>query len=242
MEKIIAHIPHSSLYIPEKYRDLFLLDESALRKELIYMTDLYTDEIFDGFTNQLVLPYSRLICDVERFRNKEEEEMSKKGMWICYTKTSHQTPLKHVDTVHEEEILEIYDAHHAKLEKMCEDILNTHSEVLIVDCHSFHPQPLPYEYNQDNNRPDICIGTDAYHTPESLINKLFSAYEAFGYRVAINAPFSGSLTPLRYYQKNPNVHSVMIEINRKLYMDENGQKINNFEQLKKNIMKPFLAS
>ena len=169
MEKIIAHIPHSSLHIPQKYRDLFLLDESSLRKELIYMTDLYTDEIF-----------------------------------------------------------EIYDAHHAKLEKMCEDILNTHSEVLIVDCHSFHPQPLPYECNQDNNRPDICIGTDAYHTPESLINKLVSAYEAFGYRVAINAPFSGSLTPLRYYQKNPNVHSVMIEINRKLYIDENGQKTENF--------------
>ena len=212
---------------------------SFRRDELIYMTDLYTDEIFDGFTTQVLLPYSRLVCDVERFRNKAEEEMSEKGMWVCYTLTSQQTPLKHVDEAHEKEILQIYDAHHAKLEKMCEDFLNTHGEVLIVDCHSFHPTPLPYEYNQNTDRPDICIGTDPYHTPETLVNTLVSTYESFGYRVSINAPFAGSLTPLKYYHKNPNVHSVMIEINRKLYMDKNGQKTAHFEQLKKDIMKPF---
>ena len=68
-----------------------------------------------------------------------------------------------------------------------------------------------------------------------------SIYESLGYQVGINAPFSGTLTPLKYYHKNPSVKSVMIEINRKLYMDENGQKTENFDKLKQDIMKPFIA-
>lgn len=239
MNYYIAHIPHSSLFIPQEYEPLFYLSKEDLRREQIYMTDLYTDEIFDEFTNQLIFPYSRLICDVERFRNKEEEEMTAKGMWICYTQTSQQTPLKCVDTTHEEEILKIYDAHHARLENMCENFLNLYGEVLIIDCHSFHPSPLPYEYNQNASRPDICIGVDSYHTPNELVEKMTSIYEALGYQVGINAPFAGTLTPLKYYHKNPNVKSVMIEINRKLYMDENGQKTAGFDKLKQDIMAPF---
>ena len=241
MEKIIAHIPHSSLFIPTEYEPLFYLSKEDLWKEQIYMTDLYTDEIFDSFTNKVVFPYSRLICDVERFRNKDAEEMTAKGMWICYTQTSQLQPLKAVNEQHETEILKLYDTHHEKLEKACETILDTHGEVLIVDCHSFHPYPLPYEYNQSPSRPDICIGVDSYHTPGELVEKMTSIYESLGYQVGINAPFSGTLTPLKYYHKNPSVKSVMIEINRKLYMDENGQKTENFDKLKQDIMKPFIA-
>jgi N-formylglutamate deformylase len=35
----------------------------------------------------------------------------------------------------------------------------------------------------------------------------------------MNSPFAGSIVPSIYYQKNKNVHSIMIEINRNLYMD-----------------------
>ena len=111
MEKIIAHIPHSSLFIPTEYEPLFYLSKEDLWKEQVYMTDLYTDEIFGWFTNKVVFPYSRLICDVERFRNKEDEEMTEKGMWICYTKTSQLQSLKAVDEPHEAEILKLYDTH-----------------------------------------------------------------------------------------------------------------------------------
>ena len=45
MEKIIAHIPHSSLFIPVEYAPLFYLSKEDLWKEQVYMTDLYTDEI-----------------------------------------------------------------------------------------------------------------------------------------------------------------------------------------------------
>jgi N-formylglutamate amidohydrolase len=36
--------------------------------------------------------------------------------------------------------------------------------------------------------------------------------------VKINNPYAGSIVPLKYYQKEKNVMSLMVEINRKLYM------------------------
>jgi len=50
------------------------------------------------------------------------------------------------------------------------------NKVLIIDCHSFPKSPLPYELNQEKSRPEICIGTDNFHTSKKLKNsfrKLF---------------------------------------------------------------------
>jgi N-formylglutamate amidohydrolase len=57
-----------------------------------------------------------------------------------------------------------------------------------------------------------------------------------GYKTLINSPFKGTIVPLNYYQKNKKVLSVMLEINRSLYMDEaTGQKNSNFNKEKKDI-------
>ena len=103
---------------------------------------------------------------------------------------------------------------------MVDDRLEQHNQCLIIDCHSFPAQPLPYE--NDLNRPDICIGTDSYHTSTELKDCLLKVLKAFGHRVAIDSPFSGSIVPLKYYQLDRRVSSVMIEVNRSLYADPLG--------------------
>ena len=81
-------------------------------------------------------------------------------------------------------------------------------------------RPLPCDVCRDENRPDFCIGTDAFHTPPGLLRATESAIRSHGYSVGINSPCSGSLVPAATYRRDPNVWSVMIEVNRKLYMDE----------------------
>ena len=98
---------------------------------------------------------------------------------------------------------------------MVDECLEKHSRCLIFDCHSFPEQPLPYE--SDRNRPDICIGTDTYHTNEELRDCLSKVFKALDYDVAINSPFSGTIVPSKHYQKDQRVVSVMIEVNRSLY-------------------------
>ena len=237
--EILLHIPHSSYFIPNEYKNLFCINEGELRLEQIKMTDNYTDELFDLPFKKLIFPISRLICDVERFREEQDEEMTKQGMWVCYTKTHKLTELKEVTEQHKKEILEkYYDPHHKKFENTVEEILNRNKKCLVIDCHSFPSKALPYEVYQNDERADICIGTDEVHTKEALIEGYKKAFEELGYSVGIDEPFKGTIVPLKYYKKEKRVQSIMIEINRKLYMnEETGEKIEKFKELKNNIKK-----
>ena len=238
MYNILIHIPHSSYLIPEKYKDIFFLKEDDLRQEQIKMSDSYTDELFNvKAIKKHIFPISRLVCDVERFRDENDEEMAKQGMWVCYTKTSDCKPLKIVDDKHKQEILKLYyDKHHSLFESQVEKMLKEYQHCLIIDAHSFSSTPLPYELHSQYFRPDICIGTDDFHTPKEVAEYFYNAFSELGYKVGINNPFCGTIVPLKYYNKNNNVHSVMLEINRCLYMDENtGKKNENFLKMKQNI-------
>jgi len=72
-------------------------------------------------------------------------------------------------------------------------------------------------------RPDICIGTDEYHTPNQLADWLVKSIRRSGRSVSLNSPFSGSLVPQGYYHLEKRVESVMIEVRRDIYMDEDTQ-------------------
>ena len=51
-----------------------------------------------------------------------------------------------------------------------------------------------------------------------------------------NRPFSGSIVPSEHFQVSENVRSIMIEVRRDLYMDEEtGSKKQKFEELKEKI-------
>ena len=104
---------------------------------------------------------------------------------------------------------------------------------MIVDCHSFPSVALSYELDQTGQRADFCIGTDPLHTPSSVRGAIVTAVKEAGYSVTIDAPFSGALVPLASYRTDRRIWSVMIEVNRRLYMDEHsGPKNQAFEQVR----------
>lgn len=89
---LFAHVPHSSTHIPTEIRESVVLDDDALRKELLKLTDRYVDDLFscvheDGGIS-VIFGLSRLVVDPERFEDDSQEEMSSKGMGVIYTKTS----------------------------------------------------------------------------------------------------------------------------------------------------------
>lgn len=99
MIQSIRHIPHSSTEIPESYREPFFLSGEKLDREVLRMTDWYTAEIFGGGGERdLVFPVSRLLVDVERFENDDEEIMASRGMGVLYTKTHDLRPLRREPT------------------------------------------------------------------------------------------------------------------------------------------------
>ncbi len=113
--------------------------------------------------------------------------------------------------------------------------LESYGKCLIIDGHSFFESPLPYENDQSVNRPDICIGTDDFHTPGEVEAELSSFFISRGYSVAVNRPFAGAIVPGKYYKKNKRVQSVMIEINRRLYINQDASIKECYGKLKGDI-------
>ncbi len=231
---IIVNVPHSSTFIPEEERRYFATEK--LDHELLVMTDHYCDDLYDTGHEMIRFPVSRLVCDFERFRDDDREIMSEKGMGACYISCSDLSTLRKITVSHREKILEkYYDTYHKTLELAVEERLGQFGYCFIVDGHSFPESPLPYEYDQNPNRPDICIGTDDFHTPGEVTESLKNIFEKMGFSVAVNTPFAGALVPMRYYQNDKRVMSVMIEINRRLYINRQGEITAGYEGVKEAV-------
>lgn len=231
--ELLLHIPHASVFIPAAYRGDFTV---PLDEEVRNMTDWFTDALFDLPAARLVFPISRLVCDAERFRDDASEEMARRGMGACYTHGCRGTRIRRLTDARREEILRTwYDPHHRALESLTAAALRRHGRCLIVDCHSFSARPLPYEADQRADRPDICIGTDPFHTPDALAALLADAFARRGYSVAFNAPYAGSIVPLRSYRADRRVLSVMIEVNRGLYLGGDCRPALSFARVRRDI-------
>lgn len=220
---VIVHVPHDSCLIPASVRQQLLLEDDALTTELVRMTDHQTLSLFTSEVpaSQIVCAeVSRLVVDVERF--EDDEPMSKLGMGIVYERTSDGAPLRRPITPTERRTLKDtwYHPHHERLMAMTQQSLDQHGRALLIDAHSFPSKPFPYELDQSLDRPEICIGTDDFHTPPLLATAFVNAFRLGGFDVRVNAPFAGALVPQRHYRADSSVSAVMVEVNRRLYLHE----------------------
>lgn len=220
-----------------------MLSDRELESELTRLTDSYTDELFDcGLATPVVFPVSRLVVDPERFLDDVEEPMSKFGMGVVYTKTSTGGPLRKSLTSQARQSLieKFYNPHHQALTDAVSEALSNYKRCLIIDCHSFPSKPFRYETDL-SPRPDICLGTDSFHTPVWLRDLAGELFGKAGFSVKIDSPFSGAMVPLSYYHTHGAVYSIMIEINRALYMEEKtGRRNAKFEQTKNRLKAALL--
>lgn len=234
----ILHIPHASRVIPSEFRTSILLSEEALARELIRMTDSFTDELFQVDTSlatPVVFPVSRLVVDPERFLDDGVEPMAQRGMGAVYTRTSDGELLRREGKYPETEnlIAEYYQPHHRHLSEAVQASLDHWGVCLIIDCHSFASVPLPHERDQSPDRPEICLGTDEFHSPENLVALAVDLFKQAGFRTLLNRPFSGALVPMAFYRRDSRAGAIMIEVNRSLYMDEaSGQQLPSFVAFK----------
>jgi N-formylglutamate deformylase len=223
---IVIHIPHASVVVPDDVAGAFLAPHREIRAEILRMTDWFTDELFapppELAAAMVAAPVSRLVVDTERFRDDSREAMASRGMGAIYTRMSDGRPLRTLLSADERAqwLARWYDPHHEALTGAVGRGLERAGRCLIVDAHSFPSAPLPYEPDQTPDRPDICLGVDPFHTPSALRERARRYFEAAGLNVDIDRPFAGTITPQRYYGKSRGVASIMIEVNRRLYMDE----------------------
>jgi N-formylglutamate deformylase len=222
---VIFHVPHDSTVIPGDVRDQFVLNQTELSRELIKMTDHHTyDLIARSFSGSQIVrfPVSRLVVDVERFESDQDEPMAVRGMGVIYESTHELKPLRRPLLTSEREHLlsKWYRPHHELLTVAVDNALTEFQRALVLDVHSFPSRPLPYETDQSAYRPEICIGSDSYHTPIKVVHELARSFESYGFDVGINTPFAGAIVPAKHFRKDDRVQAVMIEVRRDMYLVE----------------------
>jgi N-formylglutamate deformylase len=257
---VVIHVPHASTVVPADVRDQFAVDDAGLERELLLMTDHFVDQLFALPADEAVTvrhEVSRLVLDPERFEDDADETMARVGMGAVYSATHtgepSGSPLRRLLEPTEREALlaRYYRPHHGRLERAVGDALRLHGRCLVVDAHSYPARPLPYEKPvwpaEDpgwKHRPAICLGADApgslpgggSHTPVWLQAAAYDAFAARFASVCFNRPFSGTLVPLRYYGHDARVASIMVEVRRDQYLDEeSGEKLAGFDEVGESV-------
>lgn len=224
---VILHMPHSAREIPARVRDAIVLDDAALEHELDHITDAHTAELAAAVTETAdVAPWrfvnrlSRLVIDPERFPD-EREEMLAVGMGAVYTRTTRRAPLRPAGTDPRILIDRYFHPYAQAMTEAVADRLAGTGRAVIIDVHSYPTARLPYELHGDGPRPPVCLGTDEFHTPPELLALAEKAFAGVG-GVGIDSPFSGTYVPLRFYEREPRVTALMVEIRRDTYMSEPG--------------------
>lgn len=229
-QNLLLHVPHSSVVFPGESDFTF----NDLDEEERLLIDYYTDELFipecaDEKIVTTVFSYCRLYCDVERLIN---DPLEKEGLGISYSRwvATDELSKKIRSFSSLRSAFKLYSDFHTETALK---ILDTIGTKLLIDCHSFSSLP-----NLLNRNPpadiDICIGfnEDSTRPNRVTIDNIIHHFVSLGYKVGVNNPFSNSKT----FSVPGEYHSVMIEVNKKRYMDEHTlEKNDGFDRLKADI-------
>jgi N-formylglutamate deformylase len=240
MQNLILHIPHSSTIIPLK--EGYCVSDEIIKQEILKLTDWYTDDLFENNTDiSIKAPFSRIFCDTERFSDDNEEVMAQFGMGVLYENTDDGELLRQITPELRTQILnKFYWKHHNRLTESVRLKLEQFDLAIIVDCHSFPRIPINRALDKSAFRPDFNIGTDPFHTPQKLIDLSIDFFNERGFSLGLDSPYSGSIVPMEYYQKTNKVQSIMLEINRKLYLNGSSNKKSTRYHEIKQVVQEFL--
>lgn len=115
----------------------------------------------------------------------------------------------------------LYRPYHAQLKDLLDRTGAQFGHAVLIDCHSMPSIGGPMDRDPGRRRVDFVLG-DCFGA--ACAPKLMAAAESYlrgrGQTVARNDPYAGGFTTRHYGRPAESRHTLQIEINRALYMDE----------------------
>lgn len=137
-----------------------------------------------------------------------------------------------------------YSPYHSSLRKALNDAFTHYGAVWHINCHSMPAvSGLVAEEGSGVPRADFVLGDrDGATCAPEFTAFIAATLRAFGYAVTINDPYKGVELVRAYSDPAAQRHSLQIEVNRKLYMDEATRATNgNFLALKGDLNRLIAA-
>ena len=143
----------------------------------------------------------------------------------------YEQPLLVADV--QQRVRDCYDPYHQTLANLIDEVHRQHGFCLHLDCHSM--KSVGNAMNEDNGarRPDMVVSDlDGLSAAPQVTRCVAELLRAEGFGVNVNDPYKGEELIRRHSAPAAGRHSVQIEINRALYMDEQRfQKTAGFDVL-----------
>jgi N-formylglutamate deformylase len=124
----------------------------------------------------------------------------------------------------------LYKPYHRALRRLLTGIHRDCGAAILVDCHSM---PSTAATKDERPRADIVIG-DRYGTScvAAVAETIELTFRELGYAVSRNKPYAGGFITEHYGNPAAGLHSIQLEVNRALYMDERCyERADNFARL-----------
>ncbi len=222
--------PHSGRQYPSSFVGSSRLTPLFLRRS----EDAYVDELFEAAASfgcpLIAAQFPRAYVDVNRAATELDDQMFDAALRVEVDTPSprvhaglgviprvvregaeiYRSKLDPAEA--EERLARLYRPYHAALATLIEETYLTFGCAVVVDCHSMPSIPMT---------PAVVLG-DCYGASinASLIRHIEKAFEASGFPTARNAPYAGGHTTHLYARREYGIHSLQIELNRGLYLDE----------------------
>jgi N-formylglutamate deformylase len=242
--------PHSGLLAPADFAPVLSL------RRLFGTADAYVDELFGTAPAHgavlLAATFPRCYIDANRSLGQLDPGMVE-GPWPAATVSDakvqrgigliwarlpsgeafYDAPLPRAAV--ERRIERCWRPYHAAIAGALDAAYESFGAVWHVNCHSMRAYGTPRDEEGGRGaRPDMVLGDrDGTTCDAAFLDLVHGVLTGFGYEVAINRPYKGQELVRRYADPARHRHSLQIEINRGLYMDERtGEKSANFPRLR----------
>ncbi|MGB7184592.1 MAG: N-formylglutamate amidohydrolase [Burkholderiaceae bacterium] len=127
--------------------------------------------------------------------------------------------------------------YHEAVARILEETAARHRGFIHLNCHSMASMGDPTTEDGPKPRPDMILGDrDGTSCDPAITEVVRDLLQKQGYQVAVNDPYKGVELVRRYSDPAKSRHSLQIEINRALYMDEDSQeKLAGYSKLRDNL-------
>ncbi len=121
----------------------------------------------------------------------------------------------------ERRVKSIYMPFHERLKRLIADAREAFGCAVVIDCHSMPSVGGPMDKDTGRRRADVILG-DRFGSScaDAVTDAAEQTFRSLTYSVARNTPYAGGFTTRNYGRPGAGVHTMQIELNRGLYMDE----------------------
>jgi N-formylglutamate deformylase len=227
---VIVEVPHAGLQVDAETLATLVAPAAAIGRDAdLYVDDLYEDAPDCGAT-LLRARMSRYVVDLNRSEHDVDRDTvlgasgrsSPHGLiWRSTTdaRAAIARPLPRSEL--ERRLKAYYRPYHDKLDELVRDKLARFGFVIVLSGHSMPSRGRDGHDDPGRERADVVPGTRQRSTAAPAVIEATEKVAArFHLRLAHDEPYRGGHTTVRYGRPATGIHAIQIELNRKMYMDE----------------------